>query len=117
MSLQTSNSSLDPRTWTIVIWALYLGSFVTGISGLVGLILAYLKRDELAGTAFESHAVSAIRTFWIGLVAALVGLVLTIVLIGPLVMLAVAAWFLFRSVRGLVLAIDSKPIADPQGWL
>jgi uncharacterized membrane protein len=117
MTLQTSNSSLDPRTWTIIIWGLYLGSFVTGISGIVGIVLAYMKRADLAGTPFETHVVSAIRTFWISLVAALIGLVLTIILIGPLVMIAVAVWFIFRSVRGLVLALDSKPIADPQGWL
>jgi uncharacterized membrane protein len=117
MSLETTNSSLNPRTWTIIIWALYLGSFVTGISGIVGVVLAYMKRADLAGTPFESHAISAIRTFWISLVAGLICLVLTLVLIGPLLMLAVGAWVLSRSIRGLVKALDSKPIADPQGWL
>lgn len=117
MTLEPSNKTSDVKIWAIIIWALYIGAFITGISGLVGLILAYVKRDDFVGTPFESHITSAIRTFWIALVAGLIGLVLMLVLIGWLVLLAVGAWVLFRAIRGLVFAIDSKPIPDPSGWL
>lgn len=119
MTLEPSgnSSSIDAKTWTIIIWALYIGSCVTAVSGILGVILAYVKRDDLRGTPFESHITSAIRTFWVALIVGLVGTILIFVAIGFIVLLALAVWVLFRSIRGLVLALDSKPIADPQGWL
>lgn len=107
-----------PRTWAIVVWGLYLAGAVTGgLGSLVGLIIAYLKRGEVAGTIYESHFTSAIRTFWISLAAGLVGFILLFVLIGFLVLIAVGIWCIFRAVRGLIRAIDGKPIEDPTGWL
>ena len=117
MTLQTSGQSTDARTWAIIVWGLYLAGMVVGITVLVGLVLAYVKRGELAGTPFESHMTYAIRTFWIGLIGFVVGLVLMIVLIGFVVLFAVAIWVIYRSVRGIVLAIDSRPIPNATGWL
>lgn len=117
MSTESSGPALDNKTWTIVIWALYIGGFVTGISSIVGIILAYVKRAEMVGTPFESHITSAIRTFWIALIAGVIGVVLLVVAIGFVILIAVAIWTLYRSVRGLVLALDSKPVPNPTGWL
>ena len=39
------------------------------------------------------------------------------ILIGFLVIGLLALWNLFRVIRGLVYALDGKPIADPAGWL
>ena len=117
MTLQASGQGTDARTWTIIVWACYLAGLVVGITALVGLVLAYVKRGELAGTPFESHMTYAIRTFWIGVLGCVVGLVLMIVLVGFVVLFAVAIWVIYRSVRGLVLAIDSKPIPNATGWM
>jgi uncharacterized membrane protein len=43
--------------------------------------------------------------------------VLSLVLIGYLILLALVIWQLFRFVRGLIRAIDGRPIEDPEGWL
>ena len=117
MSLQSSGQNTDARTWAIIVWALYLAGLVVGITVLVGLIMAYVKRGELAGTPFESHMTYAIRTFWIGLLGGIIGMVLMIVLIGFLVLFAVGIWVIYRSVRGLILAIDSRPIPNAAGWM
>lgn len=114
---QPTSSTTPPRTWAIAVWALYLLGAFTGFTGIVGLIIAYLKRGEVAGTPFESHFTSAIRTFWLGLLGILIGFVLTFVFIGIFVLIAVGIWSLFRSVRGLLKAIDGKPIDNPTGWL
>ncbi|TBW35227.1 hypothetical protein EYW49_16460 [Siculibacillus lacustris] len=113
-----ASSPASPKTWAIVVWALYLGGAVTvGIAGIVGLIVAYLKRGDVAGTVYASHITSAIRTFWISLIAGIIGFVLSFVGIGLLVLIAVGIWSLFRAVRGLLKALDAKPIDDPEGWL
>jgi uncharacterized membrane protein len=87
---------------------------------LVGAIIAYVKRDELVGTPFASHMTSAIRTFWVSLIASLIGVTLAwfwIIWTGFVILIAFWIWLLFRVIRGLVRAIDRQPIADPSGWL
>ena len=60
---------------------------------------------------------SAIRTFWILLIVGVIGFVLSIVGVGIVVLVLLAVWQLFRIIRGIVRAIDRKPIDDPTGWL
>lgn len=94
----------------------YLASAITGVSGLVGLVLAYVWRGE-AGQAWEtSHYVYLIRTFWLGLLGCAVGALLTLVLIGPLLILAVGVWVLVRCVLSLVNAQKRLAMPDPQTW-
>jgi uncharacterized membrane protein len=89
-----------------------------GIVGIVGLIVAYVKRDEARGTWVESHLRWLIRTFWFsflwGVVGFIVLVVLGLILIGiPLAFLIWAAasiWVIYRVIRGYLLFKDSKPI-------
>jgi uncharacterized membrane protein len=118
MTMITTDRQTEPRTWAIVVWGLYIASYFTfAITMLVGLIIAYVKREELAGTPFESHMTSAIRTFWISLVVGLIGFGLSIIGIGLIILVLLAVWQVFRIIRGMVRAIDRQPIADPTGWL
>jgi len=108
----------NPQTWAIVVWALFIASYFTlAITAIVAVIIAYVKRGDVAGTPFESHMTSAIRTFWISLIVGIVGVVLCFILIGFLVLGLLAVWNLFRVIRGLIYALDGKPIVDPAGWL
>ena len=109
--------SSEERNWTIAVWLLYLGGHITVITVIAGLVIAYMKRPQFAGTPYESHMTSAIRTFWIALIGGLICIVLIFVLIGIPALIALAIWTIFRCVRGLVRAINGEPIADPEGWL
>ena len=118
MTMITTDRQTEPRTWAIVVWGLYIASYFTfTITMVVGLIIAYVKRDELAGTPFASHMTSAIRTFWISLIVFVIGAALSIVGVGIVILILLAVWHLFRVIRGIVRAIDSQPIDDPTGWL
>ena len=118
MSIQNTESGTDPKTWAMVVWGLYIASYFTAfITAVVGLIIAYVKRDELAGTPFESHMTSAIRTFWISLIVGVIGTVLLIVGIGFIILAALFVWHIFRIIRGMVRAVDGRPIDNPTGWL
>lgn len=118
MSMQTSNSTTEPKTWALIVWGLYVASLVTGgLTAIIGVIIAYVKRSELTGTPFESHMTYAIRTFWISLIGYLIGSVLLIVGIGVLILIAVFIWQIYRTVRGVIRALDSQPIDNPEGWL
>ena len=117
MSMQTSGGGgTDPKTWAIIVWGLYLASGVTGVTIIVGVIIAYLKRPEFAGTPFESHMTYAIRTFWIGLIGSVISIILLFVLIGIPLLIAVGVWCIYRMIRGLICALDGRPIVNPEGW-
>lgn len=119
MSQQPSAvSSISPQTWAIIVWALFLASlFSFAFTAIIGVIIAYVKRPDLAGTPFESHITSAIRTFWITLIVGIIGSVLIVVGIGFIILILLALWYLYRVLRGLIRAIDGQPIPDPTGWL
>lgn len=118
MTMMTTERQTEPRTWAIVVWGLFAAFYVTfAATMLVGVIIAYVKRDELAGTPFESHMVSAIRTFWISLIVFVIAMPLSFLGIGLVMLALLAVWHLFRCIRGIVRAIDSRPIDDPTGWL
>jgi len=112
-SVVTPSPVTDVRTLAIIVYGLYIAALFTGgASGLVGVVLAYVKRNDTKGTPFESHFENAIQAFWIWLIGFVVGLLTTwLFLIGFLIMLAAFAYFLYRTIKGLILAIDSKPYA------
>ncbi|MEA3120974.1 MAG: hypothetical protein QOH33_515, partial [Paraburkholderia sp.] len=89
------------RTLTHVLYALYAVHWITGgVSGLVAIIIDYLKRPDAAGTPYAVHFQWQIRTFWFGLVGYLIGGVLAIVAIGFPILAAVSIWMLYRIVKG-----------------
>jgi uncharacterized membrane protein len=108
------------KSWTLIVWGLYLASFFSlATTQIIGLIIAYVKRRDAAGTAgtpFESHMIYAIRTFWIGLGVELIGLILSVVGIGVGVLGRHLA-ALNRIIRGLIRALDGQPIENPLSWL
>ncbi len=109
--------STEQRNWALAVWLLYLGGHITLVTVIAGLVIAYMKRDDFAGTPYQSHMISAIRTFWISLVVGLIGIALVIVGIGIFILFALVVWTIFRCVRGLVKAINDQPIENPTGWL
>lgn len=98
------------RTLTLIIYALQGLSFVVGITSLVAIIMNYVKRDEMTGTWLESHFRWQIRTFWYGLLWAVVGVALMWVAIGTFVIFANAVWVIYRIVRGILNLLDNKPM-------
>lgn len=98
-----------------LVYILYFIGFVIGITAIAGVIVAYLKRSE-ATPAAASHLTYLIRTFWIGILFGVIGAITTFILIGVLVLLATLVWLLIRLIKGFMLAMDGKPVPDPETW-
>jgi uncharacterized membrane protein len=108
-------SATEDRTMPAVCYALYLLAFATGITSIIGLVIAYAQQGA-AGPVMRSHYTFLIRTFWIGLVWTVlagllfaVGIPLSFILIGiPMILLAKAMfaigalWYGLRCIVGLV---------------
>ncbi len=65
----------------------------------------------------RSHYQWQIRTFWIGILYFVIGVVLCFVLIGILVLLFWFIWTLVRTVKGVLALNENRPIANPTSWL
>ena len=100
-----------------IISLLYLGSFVVGVTGLVGIVLAYVWRNDDPAGWEQSHYTYLIRTFWIGLLGSVAGLLLAVVLIGFVILAAVAVLVIVRCVLSLVNAQKQAPMPRPDSWL
>ncbi|MFN3363161.1 MAG: DUF4870 family protein [Allorhizobium sp.] len=98
-----------------LVYCLYLVSFVVGITGIIGLIMAYVNRGK-SEPWIDTHYTYAIRTFWIGLLYALISSILMLVAIGAILIFGVAIWTVVRCVIGLQKASAGEPIARPTSW-
>ena len=130
MTEDVSYAAREDSTMAIVCYALYLAAFLTGITAIVGVVIAYAQQNA-AGPAMRSHYTFLIRTFWIGLalmvataLVAGIGAVLSVVLIGiPILFLAglmgtvTTIWFAVRCIIGLVNAARGDAYPRPYAIL
>ncbi len=108
---------LEPgKTNVQIVYILYLAGFVIGITPLIGIVLAHVNRGKSAPW-IETHYTWAIRTFWIGLLYAVISGILAIVLVGFLLMLATAVWFILRCIFGLQALTRDEPMKNPGSWI
>ena len=98
------------RTLTTAIYALYAVSLFVGITSLVAIVLNYIKKDEVAGTLYESHFRWQIRTFWFGLLWAVIGGITFVLVVGMFVLLADLIWFIYRIAKGWLNLNENKPM-------
>lgn len=99
-----------------VVYILYFVGYFVVLTNLIGVIIAHIKASE-AQPIYQSHFRYQMRTFWVGLLFAVIGVLLFVVKIGILVLAAVAIWTLVRNIKGLVRVLDRRPIDNPSTWL
>lgn len=105
--------SLSERDLAVAAYLLMLGLPMGGIPPIIALVLAYIKRPE-SEDYLETHYTYQIRTFWIGLLASAISLLLCVILIGFVLLLAVFVWWIARVIYGLNILSKNQPIADPE---
>lgn len=99
-----------------VVYVLYLVSLVIGVGLIVGVVIAYINRGK-AGGWVETHYTYLIRTFWIGLLYAVISILLMFLIVGFLTALATGIWFIARCVIGLQAVGRGEPVKNPEAWI
>jgi uncharacterized membrane protein len=107
---RTAEQLASLRQLTLVVYILYALSWLIGISAIVAIIINYVKREDVAGTLYESHFTWQIRTFWWGLLWALLGALTMFVVVGFFILFAAAIWTLYRLVKGWLYWNDRRPM-------
>jgi uncharacterized membrane protein len=98
-----------------IIYVLYLIGLANGITAIVGLVMAYIYKDD-APDWLRTHYEAQIRLFWICLLYAVIAGILTVVLIGILLFFVIAVWWIIRCVKGLKYLDQRQAYADHQSW-
>src|SRR5271169_5441495 len=113
---ETQRPIASDNNLAVVVYLLYGVGYFTGISALIGVIIAYMKVDD-ADPVPRSHYRFQIGTFWIGLPYLAIGTPLSVALIGIPILAWWLIWSLIRIVKGSLLLIEDKPIVNPRSWL
>lgn len=110
-SAKTSDELAGLKTITQVVYAMQALSFAFGVTALIGLVINYVKREDVAGTLYQSHFDWQIRTFWWGLLWSVLGFILIFAFGLGLVVLFVAwVWAIYRVVKGWLKLTEGKPV-------
>jgi len=104
------------RGLAFAVYVLYLLGYITGITAIIGVVIAYIQADS-ADAPVKSHYIFQIRTFVIGFIYFLVGLLLLNIAVGALIILWALVWSLIRNVKGLLALNRNDPIANPESWM
>lgn len=136
-SMEDEARSASLRTMTIACYIVAIGGLLlsAGLLSMAAMIGAYLLRADARGTPYESHCSWMIRTGWVTL--GVLALAFAPVMVGFFLMLqstgvdpasmgaslvwlgwliaipvamAVSVWFLYRMIRGLLLANDKQAV-------
>lgn len=128
----TPSGREPPVTATLVVYVLFAIAAIAalashglpliaplfGLVGIAAIIVAYVKRDDAAGTWVASHLRWLIRTFWWSLLWAVIGglilITLGLILIGIPIAFAVwivdTLWVFYRLIRGFLLFQQNRPV-------
>lgn len=112
----SGNAAAEGGGTVKIVYFLYLGGIVIGLLAIVGVVMAYVNRNDVPEWAAE-HYRFQIRTFWIGVLLTVVGVVATIFVIGWAVLLVVLVWWIVRCVKGLKFVSRSEPYPNVTTWV
>lgn len=108
----TSNGGFDLNRPTIIN-LLYISSFFVGLTGIIGVVLAYVWKGEPGEAWEQSHYSYLANTFWIGLAGSVLGFLLLIVLVGFLIWIATAVLVIVRIIMSMIAAQKREPMPNP----
>ena len=112
-TIETQREAAFRRTAMFDYWLHIIGAiFSLGLLSLVALIINYIQRPSSRGSIYESHFTWMIRTCWWTILWICIFGTLGFVTFGLLSFLALIPfiWFLYRMIRGLLLANEKQPV-------
>ena len=108
--MSTKSKLEDNIRLTHVIYALYAGALLAGVTGIVAVVLNYMKRDEVDGTWLATHFRWQVRTFWFSLAWSVIGFATFFYGIGVPIMTLNLIWYIYRMARGWFALQEGKPM-------
>jgi uncharacterized membrane protein len=102
-----------PKGPATAVYVLYALSFFVGITAIIGVIIAHVKRSDVQGSWLESHFTWQIRTFWWGFLWTAASVILMMIAVGYFLLLGVAVWFIYRITKGWLRLLEGRAMYAP----
>ena len=96
------------KKYTFSVYILQALSFPLLFTALIGVIVNYVKEDEVRGSWLESHFRWQKATFWYGLLWTVLGVLTLPLLIGYPVLGLLTLWLIYRIARGWICLVDGR---------
>ena len=96
------------RKYAYSVYIMQALGFLTLITPVIGIIVNYIKDDDVRGSWLESHFRWQKATFWYGLLWILLGVLTQWILIGFAVLTVALIWFVYRIAKGWIYLVDGK---------
>ena len=110
ITLHSPEKMKSLKTLTLVVYVLYALSYFTGITAIIGIVINYVKREDVAGTWLASHFSWQIKTFWFGLLWAVIGAATLVIMVGFAILFANFIWIIYRIIKGWLNLNEDKPM-------
>ena len=114
---QSKKQIVDDTGLVFGIYILYFVGYFTGITMIVGAIIAHIMQAHTSNPILLSHYTFQVRTFWMTLLYLFVGALLFYFIIGGFILLWWLVWSLVRNTKGILALNRSEPIANPESWM
>ena len=99
------------RRLAVIVYVLQAASLFTGsLTLFAGVIINYVRMEDVQGSWLESHFRWQAKTFWYTLVWMVIGGVTIIFLIGWAILLAASVWLIYRITKGWVYLSENRPM-------
>lgn len=98
------------RTIAHVVYGCYALFWLAGVSLLIGVIIAYIKRKDAYGSIYATHFEWQIVTFWVSLLVFIPSFILKIILIGYIFLFVLTIWLIYRIIRGWLALYENRPL-------
>ncbi len=112
---ETGGDAAEGRAANLI-YILYLLNLIFGVTSFIGVIMAYVNKGG-APEWVQSHYRFQIRTFWIGLLFAVVGAVTAAFVVGILVLAFLFVWWIARCVTGMRYLSEGRAHPNPASWM
>lgn len=105
------------KTIALINYILLIASVPSfGVLALIGVVLAYVNRAD-APTWLQTHYTFQIRTFWISVIAAVIGVITALIGIGIVILMVLGLWVIVRAAVGIGHLIKGRSYPNYRTWL
>lgn len=109
----TSPDEAALKRLALIVYVLQAASLFSGsLTLFAGVIINYVRMDDVRGSWIESHFRWQTKTFWHTLLWMVIGGVTTLFLIGWVILLAASLWLIYRIVKGWVHLNENRTMPD-----
>jgi uncharacterized membrane protein len=111
--MRNDDDTFDIKKYTYTIYVLQAVSFIPFlfcVPAIIGVLINYIKGDDVKGSWLQSHFIWQKNTFWFGLLWLSLGMLTTTILIGYVVLFFVPIWLIYRIAKGWIYLVDGKEL-------